>query len=698
VRVGRILPEHFRFNWPHRHAIATNPLFCHSEPNEESLLFLSISISEIPRSARNDNLARLGIVGTETAPGNGTDREISKMVVCMPRFSLGALLMLRCGRPGPIALVAYGRLPLYLRAPLKILRLSEPPLMRVFSVLSGFVIEKIRHEKGVSDYPAINMRAMEAVVPATLGLEAELRGARWTILAGRLIGEEEAVALALQTIAYQWIWPQLLQIIVSAAVLPSGQGLYIVPSIGWPKHWNGALQGAIPETEVRFFEWPRWYAGLHGFFRATYVIASAFALASMLGLRQNLSGKAPGRQDARLLCEFIDPAHLNGTPQDIDYLVDGEKLCPNDFLLFVTREQAKIINAYGRKRAEITNQVAAKGYKLVWIDEVPFRHADLRKLIGVWFRSFFCAFAPLLPTADVFQAAWQGFLRFSPLFGHAQAKACLYLKIPNGHADWRQDTAVLTGLCRRAGIISAGCQTRVVYGPLYEFAFDCYDINFCWGPAWYHSLQPALKHVKGMIAVGCPVLDVLVPALAKLPAERSGSDRRVLIFTGDVAGSHYTFDYNISFLDACLLLAGSYPDYTFSVKVKDPGHADRFMSDDRLSPRLSQCPNFKFIKRPRHDYAELLAAADIVLAIGFTTPGTEALLLGKPAIYYSELRSGGEAYRANPLWVARTPEDLRVSFKACRDLGVTLRDGLEELDAYRDGRARERILTALLAC
>ncbi|HTB80533.1 MAG TPA: hypothetical protein VK717_06570 [Opitutaceae bacterium] len=616
----------------------------------------------------------------------------------MPRFSLGALLMLWSRRRGPIALVAYGRLPFYLRALLKVTQLSEPRLVRGFSVLSGFVIEKIRHEEKVPDYPAINMRAMEAVVPATLGLEAEMRGSRWTILAGRLIGEEEAVALALQTIAHQWIWPQLLQIMVSAAVLPAGQNLYIVALMGWPKHWNGALQGAIPETEVRFFEWPRWYSSLYGFFRAIYVTASAFALAVILVLRQNLRKRTSGRQEARLLCEFIDPAHLNGTPQDIDYLVDGKKLCPNDFLLFVTRKQAKTITAYGRKRSVITNQVASKGYKLVWIDELPFLATDIRTLIGVWVRSFSCVFAPLFPTADVFQEAWQGFLRFSPLFNHAQAKACLYLKIPNGQADWRRDTAVLTGLCRQAGIISAGCQTRVIYGPLYEFAFDCYDINFCWGSAWYYSLQPALKHVKKMIDVGCQVLDLLIPALARLPSERSDSGRRVLIFTGDVAGSHYTFDYNISFLDACLILASSYPGDTFSVKVKDPGHADRFMSDDRLSHRLSQCPHFKFIKRPRHDYVELLASADIVLAIGFTTPGTEALLLGKPAIYYSELRSGGEAYRTNPLWVARTAEELKISYKTCRDLDVTSRNGLDELDAYRDGRTRERILTTLLAC
>jgi hypothetical protein len=54
--------ELFRFDWPHWHAFATHSLFCHSEPSEESLLFLAISISEIPRSARNDNFPRHGSI------------------------------------------------------------------------------------------------------------------------------------------------------------------------------------------------------------------------------------------------------------------------------------------------------------------------------------------------------------------------------------------------------------------------------------------------------------------------------------------------------------------------------------------------------------------------------------------------------------------------------------------------------------
>lgn len=625
------------------------------------------------------------------------NQTVPAMVVCMPRLSVVGLMMIWGRQRRAVALVVYGKLPLYLTALVRIVRLPEPRLIAFLALFSGFSIEKIRHEEKVPNYPASNMRAMEAVVPATLGLEAELRRSRWTILAGRLIGKEEAVALALQTIAHQWIWPQVLQIVVSAAALRPGQWLYIIPSIGWPGNWNGALQGAIPKIKSGFFEWPRWHAGVYRFFRASYVITSAFASVMIVGLGRRFRGKNNDHQKARLLCEFIDPVHVHGTPKDVDYLVDGERIRPADFLLFVTREQAKIMAANGWKRSAVANAVGEKGYKLVWIDELPFRIADIKAALSVSLGSFACVFAPL-PTVDVFSAVWKGFLRFAPLFNQVNAEACLYLKFPNGTADWRRDTAILTGLCRRAGIVSAGCQTRAVYGPLYEFAFDCYDIHLNWGSVWYRSLQPALRHITKMVNVGCPALDILLPARNKTASEQMGAARRVLVFTGDVAGSHYTFDYNISFLDACLMLACMHRDVLFLVKTKDPVHVDRFLGSDRLSERLGQCPHFEFVKRPRHDYAELLASADIVIAIGFTTPGTEALLLGKAAIYYSELCSGGEAYRSNPRWVARNPEELRVSFDACLEGNLGEPDKLDELEPFRDGRSRERILTALFGC
>jgi hypothetical protein len=617
-----------------------------------------------------------------------------KMILCMPQFSLTGLMILRCRRRA-ITAVVYGKLPLYLRAPIKIFQRGEGALMRCFSILSGYYITKILHENGVPNYPALNMRAMAAAVPATLNLEKELCRSRWTLLAGDLIGQDEARALALQVVADKWIWPIFREITVSAASASPPGHLEVMLASNWPADWNEALRGAMPEIAITWFLWPRWYASFRRFGLACSVFVSTLFWALLAGIRRGGRATPRNRSKVRLMAEFIDCGHLNGTPLDIDYLVDGKTLLPQDFLLFVTREQAKKIAASGVQRTAVNAQIADKGYKIIWIDELPLQMGDLKKLAFSCVRALRC-FADSSPSASVFQAAGAGLMRFAPLLRHVRAEACIYYKIPYGDAAWRQDSAVLTGLCRKQGIISAGCQTRVIYGPLYEHAFDCYDLHLCWGPAWFRPLRPALRYVKQTVYVGCSVLDLLLPMIAAKPSKRVGTQRDVLIFTGDVAGSHYTFDYNISFLKACLSLAGLYPNDSFLVKTKDPEHAGRFLSERALAEVIRHRPNFSFIKRARHDYAELLVSADIVIAIGFTTPGTEALLLGKPAIYYSELYWGGEAFQANSLWVARNAKELEASFEACGSCAVDFSKNLDDLDAYRDGQARSRILKALL--
>ncbi len=399
--------------------------------------------------------------------------------------------------------------------------------------------------------------------------------------------------------------------------------------------------------------------------------------------------------DALLLAEFIDLTRLNGAPADIDYLVDGERIRPRDLLLFVTEKQARLLRGLGCTRAEIAGRVAAKGYGLIWCGEWPLLRRDLKALLATGVRSLRCFSAPL-PAADAFAEAWRGCRQLAPLFRRARARACLYPKFPNGHADWRRDSAVVTGLCRQQGITSAGCQTRVVYGPVYEFAFDCYDLYLVWGPAWYRPLARAFRPAGRPATVGCPALDALLPAAARIQPSREGAGRQILIFTGDIGGGHCTVEYNIAFLESCLALAAAYPSDRFRVKVKDPEHADKFATNPRLRSAMGRCVNFEFLKRQRHDYAELLASADVVLAFGFTTPGTEALLLGIPAIYFSRLGEGGRIFPGNPRWLARTAAELKVRFGECGS--PESREGLDELDPYRDGQARGRMTQALLAC
>jgi hypothetical protein len=197
--------------------------------------------------------------------------------------------------------------------------------------------------------------------------------------------------------------------------------------------------------------------------------------------------------------------------------------------------------------------------------------------------------------------------------------------------------------------------------------------------------------------VGCIYLDAF-PAAAH--ASEKPTSLTVAIFTGDITvGGHYSLEDNVAFLAVCLEIASAHPHLSFKVKCKDPHHADVFKANPALNLRLSGTPNLTFLRQARHSYRDLLAEAEIVLTIGFTTPGTEALLLGKKAFYYSAMDRGGEAYRSNPLWVAKSAAELKSAFEGAlanpEKTNEQLCRGLDLLDPFRDGAARQRILADL---
>jgi hypothetical protein len=89
-----------------------------------------------------------------------------------------------------------------------------------------------------------------------------------------------------------------------------------------------------------------------------------------------------------------------------------------------------------------------------------------------------------------------------------------------------------------------------------------------------------------------------------------------------------------------------------------------------------------------------------VIAIGFTSPGAEAALLGKRVIYYSELKTGGEAFRHLPDFIAHNGDELSRLFETAvndyQDYARLNSAKLDSLDPFRDGRARSRITEMLV--
>lgn len=110
--------------------------------------------------------------------------------------------------------------------------------------------------------------------------------------------------------------------------------------------------------------------------------------------------------------------------------------------------------------------------------------------------------------------------------------------------------------------------------------------------------------------------------------------------------------------------------------------------------------NFCFLRMERHYCEKVVAEAHIVITTAFTIPGTDALTVGKRVVYYNELGGGGHVFAGFPHLVAQSPDEPKRLFAlALEDYGeyaLVHEYRLRRLDPFRDGKARQRIIDALL--
>ena len=304
----------------------------------------------------------------------------------------------------------------------------------------------------------------------------------------------------------------------------------------------------------------------------------------------------------------------------------------------------------------------------------------------------------VLLSGNIFLKAWSEYLNFLPMFSHCQAGNFIYLTFPNGRTGLRYNSGIVTGLCRSCGILSVGCQTRAIHSNNYEYGFDCFDVYLAWGRVWHEMLGEGMRFIDRVIIVGCIYLDYLLPAYHESWGRYARQERlNVCIFPTDIDPKHhYTLNYALSFMKSCVRLAMAHRDIHFVVKSKEPEYAEIILNDNEFMDLYRRAKdNFIFLNRPRYDYADLLFLNNIFIAVGFTTPGMEALLLGKRTIYYNELNYGGMAYNNLPQLVADGEESLSNVFKqAVQDFETYTEinsENLNELEPFRDGNARRRI-------
>ena len=646
--------------------------------------------------------------GAQSLLKNGHDFTATAHM-CMPTLSVINLLVLLLSVKRNCVILYYDILPRYLRGVIRVLRIPEEKIISVLSSFSGMSIQKVKRGDEVPGYRDLHLKAQETTSVIAEQLIPLLEKSKWVLQMEKLIGRNPAIAYSVKQIANNQIFPQILPIIACYLNVAEKTHYIAVWDYCCPEEWLDVIKNHLKDVDFKFFKWPKWYVSASKFFFTISFLPVLFIVSLTYIIKRGVVlRKIVKKKHYKIITEFIDPEKFsNNTPYDADYWIDGKTVKAEDVLFFLTGQQRKVLVRNGYNIKNLLENASYRGYEIKNLDNFAYPLEIIKKthLIILSLLKCFACDGTLL-SGNIFLKAWSEYMNFFPLFAHCHAENFIYLTFPNGRTGLRYNSGIVTGLCRSCGILSVGCQTRAVHSKNYEYSFDCFDVHLAWGKIWYEMLGEGMRFIDKVIIVGCIYLDYLLPAYResrdRLTEKAHQGKLKVCIFPTDIDPKHhYTLNYALSFMKSCARLAIAHRDIRFVIKSKEPEYTKIILRDSEfMNLYIKAKDNFMFLDRPRYDYADLLFSRDIFIAVGFTTPGMEALLLGKRAIYYNELSYGGTAYRNLSQLVASSEESLNILFEqAIQDYDSYAKMNsvnLDTLDPFRDGEARRRIYKEIL--
>ena len=424
-----------------------------------------------------------------------------------------------------------------------------------------------------------------------------------------------------------------------------------------------------------------------------------YAAASLLGkLGRSGSGQAAGGDREReylVATELVDDECFRGRPGDADYLVSanpagtslkGTSLNDEEILLYVTGGQKSFLPSL---------RASHDRFDVVDLSVAPLGAARiLSSMYGhmkVFWRTLSTGGSNFFLKSNIVYIDKLHDLDL--LFSNYRIKSHIYGTHPNGRTAFRYDSGLVTGLCRKHGVKSIGLQTRSAYSMGNEYCFNSFDTFCMWGEAWVEAYRD-FQFVRDYEIVGSIFLDGYA---ALKPLRKEDCVKLALFPTGITKDEahHYTLTSTVDFLLACIGAASSLNKargsdaYRVAVKLKDPEDAQTLMSSERYRSGVEGAGvDVEYITSRRHDIEECINESDAVIAIGFTTPGMDAFLLGKKAAYYSTFENVNSVFRDGKGLVLGSEGDV----KRFLSEGVSVeKKYVDSLDPFRDGRARERI-------
>lgn len=623
------------------------------------------------------------------------------VVIVMPKLQPLLAFLLRFSRG--ITCVVYDHLPRPWRGLQRFLGIDLENRIEALGKLCGLSVQRFQHSNSTNNYAYIQLSSMEALSRIVWELRSELRNRHAFNHLRKVLGSEPAEAYLLKNVAAELLLGTVMLRSVRRSHEPKTSILLCVK--GSDKKWweliikdHFDLFGNIGCTRY----WEEVILIIPDLFSCLFESIAAISRTCIQLLSQGLRFRKD-RVDLDLATELADPARIKGKTHDINFWA----LLPNERKevvgLFVTRTHHAHMRHLGISDEHLRKSANQAGLKIAFLDAVPF---DVRQL-PILGRTVLaaCVVGNGMLGRNIKKGLHEA-TELLPLFANWRPKNLLYLTFPNGRIGFRKNDGVVTGISRRYGVKTFGLQTRAIYSSKFEDCFDCYDIYLRWGAAWHEEFPERLNYVDTTVEVGCYSLDLLRSKAAITPGS-SGSKKRpqIAIFPSDISvNHHYSPDYALRFLLAVADLASVNTDCDFILKFKDPADFQIKFTNSKVRSELEAAlsrNNIKIANNLRDDYDTLILGSCVIIAIGYTTPGTEGILLGKRVLFFSDMQVGGLIFRKSPSLIAKSAEELKISFQKARSEHFAQElspSYLFSMDPYRDSNGRQRIYDLLFGC
>lgn len=436
----------------------------------------------------------------------------------------------------------------------------------------------------------------------------------------------------------------------------------------------------------RTFSWPRMLAMARIVWRSKLSILFKRRLPHLAKRLRGLAGQID------FVHELLDPEVWQGTPSSVAFLEKGAD--SGTFAYYVTERQQKRLSLPREVWTAAARHVFFLEDLLAMVHRFRLRYAaGIARLAWDGLRGHIS-----VGRATEEALALRNYLALEAFFGALKPRASLHTPFGNGRCEWAKDSGVVTAAARAQGVPSLGYQTRCFSLKSHEQLFESYDIWCAWGEPWAE-----IARRYGFIRRTCIIGDVnLVEYDDANETEYRDSagdtiDIVVFPFVMWVPEEYSIRDYCLSMVDAVLAAAGRLQRgtgkrYRVSIKAKDREDVAVFTSHRGLNDAaLREGVPMACLSAERHEVADAVAKAHIVVAIGFTTPGMDAILLGKPAYYFTTIEQLHPALEPLPSFVVHDAEQL---YQAMRGGTVAQAATLDRFDPYRDGKAIMRLRRA----